>query len=409
MFNIQELFAERIGGKDFPKEEGYKFALIKEAKQQALLNNPDRPLIDMGVGEPDQGADSRIVAKLCEEASKKENRFYADNGIPEFCQAAVDYMEKVYGVRGLDSDTNILHGIGSKSVLAMIPACFINPGDIVLSTSPAYPVTSTWTEYLGGEIVSLPLTEENDFYPDLKNIDGAVLKRAKLLYINYPNNPTGQVASKDFYEEVVTFAKANNIFVIADSAYASLVYDGERPLSFLSVEGAIDVGIELHSLSKAFNMTGWRIAFVAGNPQAVRAYGKIKDNTDSGQFRAIQKAAIYALKHPEITEVIGEKYSRRFDLLVKALNGLGFNSVKPKGSFFLYVKSPKSAKGGVVFNSASEAAQYLIREASVSVVPWDDAGAYLRFSVTFEADSQEEEKEIIHDLVLRLSKLELTF
>lgn len=407
---ITSKIADRLGGSNFGKDtKVYKFAMIKQAKEAAKKRNPYIRMIDMGVGEPDQPASSEIVAVLAEEAGKSENRFYADNGIPEFSRAAAAYLENVYGLKNIDPETNIMHGIGSKPILAMLPACFINPGDITLATVPGYPVMSTWTKYLGGEVHELPLTRENNFYPDFSGIPEDILTKAKLLYINYPNNPTGQVATVEFYKEVVDFARKNNLIVVADSAYAHLTYDGEKPLSFLSVEGAMEVGIELHSLSKAFNMTGWRMAFAVGNSQIIKAYATVKDNMDSGQFRGIQKAGIYAMNHPEITEKIGEKYSRRFTLLVKALRELGFEAEKPKGSFFLYVKCPKGTEDGVRFGNAEEAAKYLIENAWLSVVPWDDAGAYLRFSVTFEAETAEEEIGIVEEMKNRLGRLNLVF
>lgn len=407
---IVEEISERLGGAGFGKDTGtYKFAVIKEAKERAKKLNPGIPLIDMGVGEPDMPAVPEIVEVLYREAGKAENRFYADNGIREFCEAAAGYMKKVYGVGNLDPTKNILHGIGSKPILAMLPAAFINPGDITLATVPGYPVISTWTKYLGGEVYNLPLNAENDFYPDFSAIPKDILKRAKLLYINYPNNPTGQVATREFFKQVADFACENSIIVVSDAAYAPLTYDGYKPLSFLSVEGAADVGIEIHSLSKAFNMTGWRMAFAAGNSKIISAYGAIKDNTDSGQFRAIQKAGIYAMNQPEITAEICSKYSRRFDLLVSALNELGFNAKKPKGSFYCYVRCPKGAGSDVMFKNAEETAKYLIEKALISVVPWDDAGAWLRFSVTFEADSEDEERRVITEMKDRLGALKLVF
>ena len=409
-YDVQKMIAQRLDGENFGKATKiYKFAMIKMAKEEARRRNPKTPMIDMGVGEPDETADSSIVEVLKREAGKSENRFYADNGIPEFSKAAVDYLGRVFGVGGLNPEKHILHGIGSKPILAMLPACFINPGDVTLATVPGYPVLSTWTKYMGGEVFDLPLTQENNFYPDFTKIPEEILSRAKLLYINYPNNPTGQTATREFYEEVIKFAKENNILVIADSAYANLTYDNESPLSFLSVEGGMDVGIELHSLSKAFNMTGWRIAFAVGNPLAIKAYGAVKDNTDSGQFRAIQKAGIYAMGHPELTTSVAEKYSRRLGLLVKALSDIGFSAEKPKGSFFLYVKAPKGAGNVTTFKTAELASKYLIEYASISVVPWDDAGAYLRFSATFEAATIEEEIRVINEIKLRLGKLNLKF
>jgi LL-diaminopimelate aminotransferase len=276
-------------------------------------------------------------------------------------------------------------------------------------TVPGYPIISTWTKYLGGEVYNLSLRKENNFYPELSSIPENILKKAKLLYINYPNNPTGQVATKEFYRKVIDFAYKHQIIVVSDAAYAALTYDGEKPLSFLSVEGAMDVGVEIHSLSKTFNMTGWRMAFIAGNSKVISAYGSVKDNSDSGQFRAIQKAGIYAMKHPEITTEICRKYSRRFDLLTNALNELGFNAKKPKGAFYCYVKCPKGAGSDVRFTNAEEVAKYFIEKALISVIPWDDAGAYLRFSVTFEAETEKEEKDIINEMKNRLGNLKLFF
>lgn len=405
---IQKSIAERLGGKDFGKNtELYKFAKIKKAKKEALELHPERRIIDLGVGEPDWPADPLIVNRLKEECSKPENRFYADNGIPEFQKACVSYMNSVYEVESLN-EKNIMHGIGSKPILAMLPLCFINPGDITLMTVPGYPILGTYTRYLGGSVYNLPLLEENDFYPALDSIPDDIPERAKLLYINYPNNPTGQAATKEFYEEIVNFAREKEIIIVSDAAYASLVYDG-KPLSIFSVDRAIDVAIEIHSLSKAFNMTGWRLAFVVGNEQAIDLYGIVKDNTDSGQFRAIQKAGSTALEHPEITQKTIAKYSRRFDLLIAALNESGFTAQKPKGSFFCYVPIPRGTKSGIIFNSAEQAAEYLIHEASIITVPWDDAGSYLRFSVTFEAEDEEEEKMIVNEIRDRLKGLELVF
>lgn len=257
----------------------------------------------------------RIVAKLAEEAAKPENRGYADNGIAEFKEAAAEYLKNVFGVDGIDPETEVNHSIGSKPGLAMMPSCFINPGDVTIMTVPGYPVMGTHTKYLGGEVYNVPLTKENNFLPDLDSIPEDIRRRAKLFYLNYPNNPTGAGATPEFFRKVVDFAKANNIVIVHDAPYAALTFDGEKPLSFLSVPGAKDVGVEFHSLSKSYNMTGWRIGFVAGNPLVVRAFADVKDNNDSGQFIAIQKAAAYGLRHPEITEKIAEKYSRRHDML----------------------------------------------------------------------------------------------
>jgi LL-diaminopimelate aminotransferase len=407
---FDDKIADRLGGLNFGRSTAiYKFELIKRAKAEAKKAHPGVDLIDMGVGEPDWPADELVVKALSDEAGKPDNRWYADNGIPEFQEAAAHYLERIYGLTGITPSEHIIHGLGSKPILAMLPLCFINPGDILLTTVPGYPVSATYTKYLGGEVYNLPLKESNSFLPDLSIIPEPVLKRARMLYLNYPNNPTGAVASTEFFEQVVSFAKKNNIIVINDSAYGGLTYDGYKPLSFLSVAGAMDVGLEVHSLSKAFNMTGWRIGFICGNSKAVKAYGTVKDNTDSGQFRAIQKAAIQALKHPEITEKTIEKYSRRFDLLVNALNDVGFNAKKPKGTFYCYVKAPVGTENGRPFNTATEFSEFLIMESLISTVPWDDAGKHIRFSVTFEADSPQKEEEVIDELKRRMKGLKLKF
>ncbi|AJQ28488.1 LL-diaminopimelate aminotransferase [Pelosinus fermentans JBW45] len=407
---IQQLFAERIGGNNFGNDAVlYKFEKIKRAKREACKNNPNVRLIDLGVGEPDWMAEDDVVEILYNQAKLRENRGYTDNGIQEFKDAAVQYMENVYQVHGLNSANEVNHGIGSKSILALLPLAFINPGDITIMTVPGYPVMGTMTKGLGGEVVNLPLLAENNYLPDLDSLTLEQRHRAKLLYINYPNNPTGATATKEFFEKVVQFAKANKIIVVSDAAYAALTFEGERPLSFLSVEGAKDVGIEIHSLSKAFNMTGWRLAFVCGNPLVIKGFATIKDDNDSGQFAAIQKAGVYCLQHPEITEKTALKYSRRHTLLVNALKRIGFSVSKPKASFYLYVAIPQRTKDGRCFVSAADFSDFLIREKLISTVPWDDAGAYIRLSVTFEAKNEEEEKKIISEITERLGEVNFVF
>jgi len=407
---FDDKIAERLGGINFGKSTRiYKFELIKRAKAAAKIAHPDIPIIDMGVGEPDWPADSLVVQTLSQEAGKPENRWYADNGIPEFQLAAAQYLHNAYGLQIENPTENIIHGIGSKPILALLPICFINPGDILLTTVPGYPVSATYTKYIGGEVFNLPLLESNSFLPDLESVPSEILKRSKALYLNYPNNPTGAAATSEFFKHAVDFAHRHGIVIIHDAAYSALTYDGYKPLSFLSIDGAMDVGVEVHSLSKAFNMTGWRIGFICGNSKAVSAYATVKDNTDSGQFRAVQKAAIQAFNHLEITQTTIDKYSRRFDLLVHALCELGFKAKKPKGSFYCYVPAPTGTEEGTQFKTAAEFSDYLIRSALISTVPWDDAGAFIRFSVTFEADSIEKERKVIEEMKNRMKKLNLKF
>ncbi len=406
---IQELFAERIGGNMFGKDEKiYKFEKIKRAKRAAIKENPETLLIDLGVGEPDEKAFPMIIKTLQEEAEKPENRGYADNGITEFKEAAARYMKDVFSVSDLDPEKEIVHAIGSKSALSMLPSAFINPGDVTLMTIPGYPVLGTHSSWYGGEVFNIPLKKENGFLPDYNEIPSDRLEKAKILLINYPNNPTGANANEDFYRKTVEFARKNSIIVVQDAAYAALTYN-EKPLSFLSIPGARDVGIEIHSLSKAYNMTGWRIAFVAGNPLIVSAFANVKDNYDSGQFIAIQKAAIAALEDPGITGKISEKYKRRLKTLVEILKESGFDVKMPDGTFYLYVGIPKGVKGGPRFASGEDFSQFLIREKLISTVPWDDVGNFIRFSATFETTEYQNEDEILKEIRNRLSSLDFEF
>ena len=409
---IQELFAERIGGRDYGKSTAiYKFEKIKRAKKAAKAAKPDIDLIDMGVGEPDEMAYPVVVETLQEEAAKPENRGYADNGGETFKEAAARYMKNVFKVDGIDPETDVLHSIGSKTALTMIPACFIDPGDYVLMTVPGYPVLGTHAKYYGGQVYNMPLKAENGFLPDLEAVPEDVLRKTKLLCLNYPNNPTGASATTAFFEKAIEFAKRYAFVIVQDAAYASLVFEG-TPLSILQVPGGKDVAVELHSLSKTFNMTGWRIGFVVGNPLLVKAYGDMKDNSDSGQFLAIQKAGAAALEHPQITDAIAEKYSRRMDLLVDALRSVGFEAEKPQGSFFLYVAAPKAASRDgetTSFESGEAFSQWLITEELISTVPWDECGSYVRFSVTFEAPGEAREKAIAEEIKGRLAKYAFRF
>jgi LL-diaminopimelate aminotransferase len=410
---IQNLISERIGGRGYGKSTAiYKFEKIKRAKRAALAANPGAEIIDMGVGEPDEMAFPEVVEKLHEEAKKPANRGYADNGDALLKESAARYMQAVCGVPGINPETEVMHSIGSKAALSILPAVLINPGDYVLMTTPGYPVFGTHAKYYGGQVHNLPLVAANGYLPDLENIPNEVLQKAKVLVINYPNNPTGGSATSEFFAQVVQFAQKNQIVVIHDAAYAALVFEG-KPLSFLATPGAKEVGIELHSASKTFNMTGWRCGFVVGNELLVKAYGDVKDNTDSGQFLAIQHASAYCFDHPEITQKIAAKYSRRMDALVEVLKKAGFQAKKPRGSFFLYVPAPKAVRktdgNRIEFKNAEEVSQWLISEKQISTVPWDDAGACLRFSVTFVAKDPEDEKAVLAKIAARLSDVSFEF
>ncbi len=405
---FQQLFAQRIGGPQYGKGTAiYKFEKIKRAKRRALAEHPERELLDFGIGENDEMAPELVRRVMAQEINRPENRGYADNGIQEFKDAAARFMKRLYGVE-LDPEREVNHSIGSKPALAMLPAVFINPGDVTLMTVPGYPVAGTHTRYYGGEVYPLPLREENDFFPDLDSIPGEILRRAKLLVLNYPNSPTGRVATREFYQQVIDFAHRHQVVVVQDAAHLVLTYEGE-PLSFLAVPGAKEVGVEVHSLSKGFHMIGWRIGWVCGHERIVRAFADVKDNTDSGQFIAIQKAAIAALDAEEIPGQVRDKYRRRLEKLVRVLQECGFRCRMPGGTYFLYTRAPRGVAGGPQFANAEEASQYLITEHSICTVPWDEAGPYLRFSVTYEAPTLEDEDRLMQELKNRLERARLEF
>jgi LL-diaminopimelate aminotransferase len=405
---FQVMFADRIGGIEYGKgTEIYKFEKIKRAKRKAQTDFPDRSLIDFGIGENDSMAPDSVRARMAEEINRPENRGYADNGVLEFGEAAARFMQRNFGVQ-LNPATEVNHCIGSKTALAMLPATLINPGDITLMTVPGYPVAGTHTRYFGGNVFNLPLLAENDFLPDLDGIPSDVLNKAKLLVLNYPNSPTGRLATNEFFERVVAFARRHGIVVVQDAAHIMLTFDGE-PLSFLSVPGAREVGVEIHSLSKGFDMIGWRIGWVCGHPLLVQAFADVKDNCDSGQFIAVQKAAAAALDDDSIPTRVRAKYRRRLEKLVAMLRRCGFECELPGGTYFLYTPTPKSVDGGPEFATAEAASQYLITEHSICTVPWDDAGPYLRFSVTYEAADEAAEDALMAETEARISTIGLKF
>jgi LL-diaminopimelate aminotransferase len=405
--DVRRLFAERIGGTEFGRTgEGYKFEKIKKAKRAAQERRPDVELLDFGVGEPDRSAPRAIRNELKDQVEVPANRGYADNGIAEFKAAAATYMAEFFGVTNLDPRTEIVHSIGSKSALAMLPLCFVNPGEAALLTVPGYPVLGIHVRYLGGETVEVPLLRKNGFLPDLAGVDNDIAARTKLFYVNYPNNPTGAAATERFFDELIAFAGERGILVVQDAAYATLVYDRE-PLSILSRPGGKDVAVELHSMSKSYNMTGWRLGFVAGNSRAVSAYAHVKDNTDSGQFKAIQLAACAGIADRKLADGIRRRYRERLIKLVEVLRASGFDALMPGGTFYLYVPAPRGA-GTRSFTSAEDASRHLILEHSVSTVPWDDVGPYLRFSATFESAGDDDDR-VLSELGRRLAAAELRF
>jgi len=401
---IQYAFAERIGGHTFGiKKNIYKFEQIKLAKAQAIQKRPEQPILDMGVGQPQDMVHPAIVQSLQHAAEKEEYQGYADNGGYRFKAAVQAYMKGCYGV-DLDAQTQIIHCIGAKSALSLLPAAFINPGDIVLTTTPGYNVFGTHAQYYGGQVIELPLLASNQFLPELDLLPLNIAQKAKVLILNYPNNPTGACAHLDFFRSVVDWAYKNQVIIIHDAAYAALTY-GQKPLSILQVPQAEDIAIEIHSLSKAFNMTGWRLGWVCGAQKLVEAFAHVKDHSDSGQFLAIQEAGITALQQPEITTQAAQMYQRRSQQVASILEQVGFKITIPQAGFFLYTPSPKAVlwkNQRINFPTAQDASHWLITQLSISTVPWDDAGAFLRFSMTFNAHTAAAEHLFFEELQLRL-------
>ncbi|MFG0261537.1 MAG: LL-diaminopimelate aminotransferase [Novipirellula sp. JB048] len=403
---FQSLFADRIGGANYGKgSEIYKFEKIKRAKRKAVAEHPQRPLLDFGIGENDSIAAASVRKVMNQEVNQPENRGYADNGIAEYKEAAARFMQRQFGVT-LDPATQINHCIGSKPAYAMLPACFINPGDITMMTVPGYPVAGTHTRYYGGEVFNLPLRAEHDFFPDFDAVPDDIFRRTKLLVLNYPNSPTGRTATPEFYEKIVALAKEKELVVVQDAAHILLTFDG-KPRSFLQTPGAMDVGVEVHSMSKGFDMIGWRMGFVCGHPRIVSAFADVKDNSDSGQFIATQKAAAAALDDDSIPQRINAKYRRRMEKLVATLSRCGFECEMPGGSYFLYTKAPSGTKSGETFAKAEDATRHLIEKWGIVTVPWDDAGSFLRFSVTYVAADEADEDALMRETQKRLSAAEL--
>jgi LL-diaminopimelate aminotransferase len=402
----QALFAERIGGADYGKDTTiYKFERIKRARREAVKARPDLELLNFGIGENDEMAPASVRAVMQREIDDAENRGYADNGIELFKEAAARFMAETFGVT-VNPTTQINHTIGSKSALAMLPLVFINPGDVTIMSVPGYPVAGTHTRYLGGEVHAVKLEKRNRFLPELTAIPPDIRRRAKLMVLNYPNSPTGATAPPSFWEEAVAFAREERLVLVNDAAHGLLSY--EQLTSFLQTPGACDVGMEIHSMSKGFHMIGWRLGFVVGNARMVRALADVKDNCDSGQFKAIQKAASVALGQKDIHAGVREKYRRRLQKLVAVLQSAGFEASMPGGTYFLYVAAPRTVDGQA-FSTAEQAAEHLLRNHLILTVPWDDAGPYLRFSVTYEAATGQEEDRLMQELAQRLKRAAVSF
>jgi len=345
-------------------------------------------VITFAIGDPDIPTPSHIIDALVDAAHDPANHRYPESeGMPELRQAVAAWYEQRFGL-SFDPDKEVLPVIGSKEGIAHVPLCFIDPGDVALVPDPGYPVYTTAVFFAGGECHLLPLREENDFLPDFGEVPTDVAQRSKMLWLNYPNNPTGAVAGLDFFAEAVAFAKRYDIAVCHDGPYSEVAFDGYRPVSFLEAPGARDVGIEFHSLSKTYNMTGWRIGMAVGNARMIDALRRLKSNMDSGIPQAIQRMAIAALNGPQ--ECIAEHnavYQRRRDRVVEVLRSMGLRVRTPKASLYVWARVPEG------FTSASFA-ERLLDDLAVVVTPGSGYGqqgeGYVRLSLTVADERLEE-------------------
>lgn len=402
--DIQALFAERIGGSQFGRVvKVFKFTLIDNAKRAFMADNPGVSVIDMGVGEPEERAPEQIANRLHKEALKLENRIYPNNGTVDFKAAAARYLARLLD-QEFNPESEIVHCIGAKTALAQLPLAFVNPGDAVISTAPGYPVMPTVVDWLGGRNVKLPLTASNKFLPDLSELKQAIEQyRPKLLLLNYPNNPTGAIADSQFYRRVIELAHQHNFVIVQDAAYADYTFAGPY-VSPLQLPGGRDVTIEVYSLSKGYNMQGYRLGFVVSNPALLKAFAVVKDNTDNGQFIATQLAGCEALDNcPHVLDGNRHKYQRRLERSAEILSSVGIVATRSAGTFYQYVAVPKEFHSRR-FDSAQEFSNYLIRELGIVTVPWDDSGAFVRLSMTFEIAAQgfRDEEHLFQTLQARL-------
>lgn len=369
----------------------YLFAEIDRLKQEAIRRGMD--IINLGIGDPDLPTPPHIIKRMQEaSADPRHHQYPSYEGLLSFRKAAADWYSKRFGVT-LDPETEVLSLIGSKEGIGHIPLAFVDPGDTVLVPDPGYPVYQAGTIFAGGVPYFMPLTRERGFLPDLQAIPPEMLKTAKILFLNYPNNPTAAVASKNFFIEAVGFARQHRLILCHDAAYSEMAFDGYLPDSLLAVEGAKEVAIEFHSLSKTYNMTGWRIGFAVGCREVLSGLGRIKTNLDSGVFQAVQEAAIAALSGPQdCVEAMRAIYKERRDALVDGLSALGFAVDRPKASFYVWIGVPKG-QTSASFGSA------LLSELGIVMTPGTGFGrhgeGYIRAALTVDVTRVREAVERI--------------
>jgi LL-diaminopimelate aminotransferase len=362
----------------------YLFDELDRKKAEAQAKGVD--VIDLGVGDPDLASPDYVVETLAQTARDPKNQHYPSfKGLPAFRKAAARWYEREFGVE-LDPDKETMLSIGSKIGISTVPMAMCDPGDVVLCPDPCYTAYHPGVTLLGNEIHNMPLRRENAFLPDLSEIPSDVAKRAKLMLLNYPNNPTAAVATPEFFADVVKFAEENDIVVISDAAYSQTVFNDQPPISFLAAPGAKEVGIEFNSLSKTFNMTGWRLAFAAGNAEVIKALAAVKSNIDMGAFEPIQLAGVAALDGGmEFTRKMNEIYRRRRDVLIEGLEGLGWDVIVPKATFFCWLPIPE--KAGM---KSIEFAGEILDKAGIVLAPGiafgQEGDDYIRIAVTRNED-----------------------
>ncbi|MDB9374488.1 pyridoxal phosphate-dependent aminotransferase [Nodularia sphaerocarpa] len=376
----------------------YLFAEINRKREQLLAQGVD--IINLALGDPDKQTPAHILQAMHQAVDDASTHNYPPyQGTTEFRQAAVNWMERRFGVTGLNPETEVISSIGSKEAIHNTFLAFVEAGDYTLIPDPGYPVYQTATIFAGGEPYTMPLKAENNFLPDLNTIPEEIARKAKLLWINYPNNPTGALASLEFFEELVAFCKQYNILLCHDHAYAEMAYDGYKPPSVLQVRGAKDIAIEFHSLSKSYNMTGWRIGFVVGNAIGIQALRQVKSNVDSGVFKAIQKAAIAAYSTSEAElQALMSVYQKRRDIIVEGLQSLGWPIEPPKATLYVWVPVPPKY-------SSTEFVSLLLDKCGIMVPPGNGYGAagegFFRIALTIPEQRMHEAIQRLRDAGIR--------
>ena len=374
MSRIDVQLAERL--KQLPP---YLFAELDRLKKKVQARGVD--VISLGIGDPDLPTPTHIVEALARAAANPANHQYPSyEGLRAYRQAVADWYRRRNPAIELDPDTEVIALIGSKEGIGHLPWAFVNPGDAVICPTPGYPVYAAGTLFAHGEVIELYLHERDHFLVDYSKISQGILERCRLMFLNYPNNPTATCATRAFFEETVEIARAFNIIVCHDAAYSEIYYDGNRPLSFLDIKGAKDVGVECHSLSKTYNMTGWRIGWVAGNADVVAGLGKIKTNIDSGVFQAVQEAAIAALTGDQSCVAdLRATYQRRRDVALAGLRKIGLTPVTPEAAFYVWLHTPQGT-------TSAEFAARVLEEAGVVITPGTGFGpggdGYVRMTLT---------------------------